>query len=91
MGRYVSNIIKGLRNFKEDFTPSGPRVEIFSCKEAIIEGCRGILEYGSENIKLNIGFGSVDFTGENMYAESFSGNSIVIKGKICKIEYLVGK
>lgn len=91
MERSKSKLHKTIKSISEDFIPSGPRVEIFSYKEAIIEGCKGILEYGDEYIKLNVGFGSVAFSGNGLYAQSFNGDSIVLRGKIASVEYLVGK
>ena len=84
-------LIKGLKCISDDITPSGTRVEVYSNKEAIIEGCKGILEYSGEYIKLRIGCGCVAFSGNGLYAQSFNGDSIVLRGVISNIEYCVGR
>ncbi len=89
MANSFINIKKTISSLGEDFTPGGLHMEIFSNKEASVEGCKGILEYSSELIKLNISGGVVSFIGKELYAHSFMGDTIVLKGKIENIDFCV--
>ena len=80
-----------LNIFRDDLLPGGVKIEVYSNKEAIIEGCKGIIEYNEEYIKINIGRGSVVFTGKELYAYSYFCETLVIKGRINNIEYCVVK
>lgn len=64
-----------------------PRVEIILNKEAVVDGCYGVLEYYDNFIKLNIGKGTVLFCGANLQIISLDQQVAVIKGKIDNIEY----
>ena len=63
------------------------KITISSNKEAVIEGCRGILEYCSDRIKLNIGCATVLFIGNSLTIDSLNVGSIVISGKITNVEF----
>ena len=91
MGNALSNIKRNISTLGSDMLPNGVRIETFSNKEAIVEGCKGILEYSDEYIKLNVGCGNVGFFGTGLYAHSFSDETLVIKGRIKNIEYCVGR
>lgn len=91
MSDSLSRIKKNFDLLNDDIIPNGVRIETFSNKQAIIEGCKGILEYNDDYIKINIGCGFVLLSGKELYAHSFSQETIVIKGKINTIEYSVGK
>lgn len=91
MGNKLSIIKRNMNFIKEDMLPGGVKVEVFSNKEAIIEGCKGIMEYNDDYIKINIGRGSIVFTGDELFAYSYFGETLVIKGRINNIEYCVVK
>ena len=91
MGNKFLSIKRNLTSLSDDMLPSGVRIESFSNKEAIVEGCKGILEYSDTYMKLNIGGGNVGFLGVGLYAHSYSNETLVIKGEIKNIEYCVGK
>lgn len=78
---------RSARSFEDDFSPQGAHVEIVSDREATVEGCKGIMEYSRGVIKLNIGKGSVSFSGEGLYAFSYCGDTVILKGKIRSVEY----
>lgn len=68
---------------------AGVRIELFSNREAVVDGCKGIVEYYDNLIKLNIGNGTVTFSGKNMHIVSFGAEGTVITGKIDNVEYLI--
>lgn len=91
MGNKLLKLKRKIEVVKDDVLPNGVRIEIYSNKEAIIEGCKGILEYCDEHIKINIGCGSALFSGVGLFAYSYFCETLVIKGKINSIEYCVVK
>ncbi len=65
----------------------GAHIELFSNKEAVIDGMRGVLEYNDCYIKLNTGRGTVEFFGTNLEISSLDINGLSISGNISKIEF----
>ncbi|MEG1886514.1 MAG: YabP/YqfC family sporulation protein [Oscillospiraceae bacterium] len=70
-------------------TGAGVKIETVSNKEASVEGCRGITEYYDNFIKINIGCGTVCFSGENLHIYSYNDQVALIKGIIKNIEYCI--
>ena len=68
---------------------SGVHAELFSNKEVIIDGIRGVLEYSDLYIKLNIGKGTLDIYGSELEISALNAEGIVICGKIEKIEFCI--
>lgn len=68
---------------------TGLKVEISSNKRATIDGCKGVLEYYDSLIKLNIGSGTITFTGQNLHITSFDLGVAELTGRIENIEYCI--
>lgn len=66
----------------------GVHIELFSNREAFLDGIKGVMEYNDCYIKLNVGRGTMDFFGSNLEISSLECGEIVIDGKIEKIEFL---
>ncbi len=62
-------------------------IELLSNKEAVVDGCHAIIEYCNDRIKLNIGHGSVCFTGRNLEITSLNENGLVIRGFLLSLEF----
>lgn len=54
---------------------------------ASIEGCRGIIEYGTEKIVLNLGSMSLSFCGLGLEITSFDGENALVSGMFSCIEF----
>ncbi len=67
----------------------GAHIELFSNKSALIDGCAGVIEYTSEFIKINIGKGTMSFTGNNMQIVYFDVEQLSIDGEILNIEFCI--
>lgn len=67
----------------------GVKLEIYSNKTAVIDGCKGVIEYYDSLIKLNIGNGTLTVTGSNMHITSFDLGVAVINGRIDGVEYCI--
>lgn len=56
-------------------------------REALIDGCRGVIEYGEEMIKVNTGSGPIKFCGRSLELKSLSGDQAVVCGYILSVEF----
>ena len=66
---------------------SAGRVEINGRREAVVEGCVGVLEYGEDRIRLNMGKGSIVFVGRRLNIRSFERDHAEIEGFFTNIEF----
>lgn len=89
-GNEASGNIFGLGKFMESsqvtFLPK-VRVELLSNKQAVIEGCKGILEYSDCCIRLSADRLILKFSGQNLEIKCFTDNSAIIEGFLMSIEY----
>lgn len=75
-----------LREAAADLLPP-MRVELLSDREAVVDGCRGILEYSESCIRLCTGALTVRFTGEGLTMRNFGGLGAVVEGKIRSVDF----
>ena len=66
---------------------SGCAIQMSSNREVLIDGCRGLLEYGDEKIRVNVGNGVVQLVGRGLEIESLSYKAVVISGYILSVEF----
>ncbi len=64
----------------------GPITEIYSNREAAIDGCNGVVDYHENLIKLRVDGGVLVFSGEGLCIEELSLGSARITGKIAAVE-----
>ncbi len=58
-------------------------------REVIFEGCKGVVEYTDNSIKLNTGKFLVAFNGRGLHIQCMNESNIVIVGFITSIEYIM--
>lgn len=63
------------------------RVELLSNRQAVVEGCRGIVEYGPECIRLSADKLILRFTGSRLEIRCFTPESITVEGLIASLTY----
>ncbi|MBR5203022.1 MAG: YabP/YqfC family sporulation protein [Clostridia bacterium] len=63
------------------------KIEMLSNREIIVDGCKGIVEYGENFIKINIGELTLDVVGLDLVIESFDGGVAIIRGKFTEINF----
>lgn len=86
--------IKNKKNLRDIFDMpqsaffGGVQIEIQNNKEAMIDGCKGVLEYNENTIKLACEKMSVKFSGRDMQIKTLSQNSALITGYIMNIEFI---
>lgn len=64
------------------------KIEMIGNREIIVDGCKGVIEYGENLIKLNIGELVLCLVGDNMIIESFDSGVAVIRGKFAEISFV---
>jgi len=64
------------------------KIEMISNREIIVDGCKGVVEYGENLIKLNIGELVLCLVGDNMIIESFDNGVAIIRGKFAEISFV---
>lgn len=62
-------------------------IDMISNKEAIVCGCRGVIEYDENTVKVNCGTIIVFFQGMNLSIKALSIEEIIVSGEIMKIEF----
>ena len=57
-------------------------------REAVLDGCQGVIEYEDDFIKLKIGKQMVKFTGQNLQIKCMTGENVIIDGRILSVEFM---
>lgn len=52
-----------------------------------IEGCRAVLLYNEQQLKLDLGKWQVSLFGDGLMLESFSKTGLVVRGRVFKTEF----
>lgn len=65
-----------------------PRLEMIGNREIIVDGCKGIVEYDENLIKLNAGTLVIGFKGTQMIIQTFDNDVAVIGGEIAEITFV---
>ncbi len=82
----IESITRSL-DLPQDAVSGYAHIEISGNREAIIEGCQGVLEYGDNRIALNTGKLTVRICGCNLTIISMQNGQAVIKGTITGVDY----
>ena len=65
-----------------------PKIELLGNRELILDGCRGVAEYGENYIKLNTGKIMTGISGNGLIIKSFDNEIAVISGTITEISFV---
>ena len=63
--------------------------EIYSNKKIIIDGCKNLIDYKDDYIKLQLLKGSINIVGAEFKISTFQNERIEISGNILTIEFCV--
>ena len=66
----------------------GARFEMNGNREVIVDGCRNVLEYNENEVRINAGKMIVSFMGRGMTLKCLTPDSLVIEGFITSIEFV---
>lgn len=64
-------------------------MEINGNREVTLEGCRGVMEYDSDVVRVRTAKGNVRFTGRGLVIKCLDADSLVVEGFITGIEFLI--
>lgn len=64
------------------------KIEMLGNREIIIDGCKGVIEYDENTIKLNIGDLALCLVGTDMVIESFDSGVAIIRGRFAEIDFI---
>ena len=53
----------------------------------MIDGCRGIIDYSEDAVRMNVGSGSVTFFGRNLMLKNLTDREAILAGHIQRIEF----
>lgn len=62
-------------------------MEINGNREAVVEGCRGVLEYDTDIVRIKTNKGAVKFSGRGLVIKCLTVDSLVVNGFITCIEF----
>lgn len=84
----ISSALSRLLELPESSLGGEIHIEINSQREAVVENCRGVLEYTPERIRLLAGKTVVRFCGRGLSIGSMDKSGAVVSGVITSIEFL---
>ena len=67
--------------------PPGPQIEFRGNRQAIVEGCRNILEYEPETVKLDVGCYNIRMNGTGLKLRSMSDRCVMIEGCLSGLDF----
>ena len=70
-----------------EYSIGGMRIEITSNREAVVESCRGIIEYNTECVRLLTPGMIIKFSGKELSIGWMSGSGAVVSGMIESIAF----
>ena len=70
------NVVEGL-----------PQMEVMGNKEAVIEGCDGVLEYNENVVRLSTGKLVIKFMGRGLILKCMTDTGVIVTGYITSIEF----
>jgi sporulation protein YqfC len=66
-----------------------PRIEMTGNREIIIDGCKGVVEYTENNIRISLGESVLSLSGDNLVIQTFDNDVVIIDGMISDIDFAV--
>lgn len=64
-----------------------PHIEMQGNREVVVDGCKGVLEYEEDTIKLNAGMCILIFRGRNLTIKAYSDSQTMITGELVAVEF----
>lgn len=80
--------ISDILEMPEEVVFDMPLISFKGRSEAVIENYKGIIEYGTEKIRLNTSVGIFKITGENLVIKGLDADNVIICGQINSAEFL---
>ncbi len=80
--------LSGMLDIPPTATPGITQIELGGNREAVVDGCQGVLEYDENAIKLLTGKMQTCFLGRGLQIKVLTHDSAVIEGFIMSIEFI---
>lgn len=64
-----------------------PKITLIGNLQALVENHRGIIEYGTEKIRISVNAGELEVTGKNLSIRNITRDEIYLDGDIALIKY----
>ncbi|MBQ7541263.1 MAG: YabP/YqfC family sporulation protein [Clostridia bacterium] len=64
------------------------QIELSGNREAVVDGCVGVLQYEDTAIRLSTGRRIVRFTGSDLMIRTMQQNQVLITGTILSVEFV---
>ncbi|MBQ7296163.1 MAG: YabP/YqfC family sporulation protein [Clostridia bacterium] len=86
MPKALTNKIKKL-NMEDRGDYLLPHIIFNSCREVLVEGSKGVLEYNTKRVRLNAGRYILKFCGDGLCLRALTADEIIIMGDIVSFEF----
>ena len=63
-------------------------IELFGNRRVIVEGCKGVIDYSEDFLKLDLGNIALKIVGKNLVIDSFIYEELDLKGEIVLVEFM---
>lgn len=87
IGRNRPKATDKLQETRELFLPKQGRITLMGNRELVVDGCRGILEYRTDLIRLNLGDKQLHLMGSGLVVQVLEGEYAQIEGQILAINF----
>lgn len=78
-------------DLQDEPIPGMPLVEIAGERRVLIENHRGVLEYGTERIRVKVKFGHVCVCGSGLELARMNRGQLVISGVVNEVQLIRGR
>ena len=75
-----------LKQTKEDIEKGN--IELFGNTQIIVDGCKGVIDYNEDFLKLDLGKIVLKVTGRNLVIDSYIYEQVDLKGEIVSVEFM---
>lgn len=86
----ITEHIAGATDLQDEPSPLLPLVEIAGDRRVLIENHRGVVEYGSETIRVVVKFGQIRVTGCGLELLRMTSGQLIIAGRIDAVQLIRG-
>jgi sporulation protein YqfC len=87
MGDNLKHRISDALDLPKDIVLDLPRVVVTGRIAVFIENHRGIVEYNSENVRINTAVGVLGIKGDDLIIKSIVADEITVEGQLKAIEF----
>ncbi len=87
----LSKLITELADLPGESLPGQPLLELYGDDRVLIENHKGILEYGSQLIRVKMQYGALCVKGSDLHLRRMQDKQLVIMGCIGAVELERGK